>query len=76
MKYSDDQHKDKKGGISSPSAANWDTLEHAEEAYGWSISFPYTEKYTRPVDYIFNQIAIEAMSKEFEEDSDDDYDDE
>lgn len=77
MKYSDRQKKQRiEKGIMSPEAANWDDWNHSEEAYGWSISFPYTPNQTKPVDYVFNQIAINDMRVDYEEESDDDYGDE
>lgn len=53
--------------------ARWPSIDHREEAYGWSISFPYTDKQTKPVAYVYNQVAIENIKLEFEEDTDDDY---
>lgn len=77
MKYSERQKRRiSGGGDKTPPAANWNTWDHTEEAYGWSISFPYTEKQTKTVEYVFNQIAMKTISDEFEEDSDDDYNDE
>ena len=58
-----------------PKASNWDTWDHSEEAYGWSISFPLSPNQTRPVEYVFNQVAIDYMSAERSEDSDDDTED-
>lgn len=48
----------------------------SELAYGWSISFPYTDKQAALVDYVFNEVAINSINAEYEEDSDDDYADE
>lgn len=78
MKYSDGQKKRllEKKGATSPEAANWGDWEHSEEAYGWSISFPYTPNQTKPVNYVFNQIAINNIRADYEEESDDDYGDE
>ena len=76
MKYSEAQRawrEDK--GIYEPEAGKWDSWGHAEEAFGWSISFPFTPKQTRPVEYVFNQIAIDNMKVDYEEDSDDDIED-
>lgn len=76
VKYSDDhrrRHAEK--GLSEPEAAKWDDWNHSEEAYGWSISFPYTPNQTKPVEYVFNQIAIDNMHADYEEDSDDNYED-
>ena len=53
--------------------ARWPSIDHREEAYGWSISFPYTDKQTKPVAYVYNQVAIKNIKLEFEEDTDDDY---
>lgn len=77
MKYSDGQKKRLiENGITSPQAANWGDWDHSEEAYGWSISFPYTPNQTKPVNYVFNQIAINNIRADYEEESDDDYGDE
>jgi len=76
MKYTKQQrerHESK--GAHEPEAGKWDTWEHSEEAFGWSISFPYTPNQTRPVEYVFNQVAIESMRDDYEEDSDDDIED-
>lgn len=54
----------------------WDTWEHHEDALGWSVSLPHTDKQARLVDYIFNEVAIRNIRADFEEDSDDDYEDE
>ena len=62
-------------GILTPPAGNWPDWEHMEPAYGWSISFPHTDKQTKLVEYVFNQIAIDNMRADYEEDSDDDYED-
>lgn len=76
MKYSDMQRvRHEKKGITEPEAGRWESWEHAEEAFGWSISFPYTPKQTRPVEYVFNQIAIDNLRADYEEDSDDDTED-
>ncbi len=76
MKYSEAQRtRREKKGINEPEAGKWDSWEHAEEAFGWSISFPFTPKQTRPVEYVFNQIAIDNMKADYEEDSDDDIED-
>lgn len=58
-----------------PPAQGWGNWDHEEFAYGWSISFPRTEKQTKPVTYIFNQVAVDRIREEFKEDSDDDYND-
>ena len=78
MKYSDRQKQKlvEEKGVTSPKASNWNDWDHSEEAYGWSISFPYTPNQTKPVNYIFNQIAINDMCADYEEESDDDYGDE
>lgn len=78
MKYSDRQKQRlvEEKGVASPRASNWNDWDHSEEAYGWSISFPYTSKQTKPVNYVFNQIAINDMRADYEEESDDDYGDE
>lgn len=76
MKYSEAQRARREDkGIYEPEAGKWDSWEHAEEAFGWSISFPFTPKQTRPVEYVFNQIAIDNMKVDYEEDSDDDIED-
>lgn len=76
MKYSDVQRKRREDkGIELPEADKWDSWDYSEEAFGWSISFPYTFKQTCPVEYVFNQIAIDNMRADYEEDSDDDIED-
>lgn len=76
MKYSEAQRARREDkGIYEPEAGKWDSWEHVEEAFGWSISFPFTPKQTRPVEYVFNQIAIDNMKVDYEEDSDDDIED-
>lgn len=72
MKYGD-RHKEELEGT--PKAGDWDSWDHEEEAYGWSISFPHTDKQTKTVNYIFNQVALDNINADFTEDSDDDYDD-
>lgn len=62
-------------GIVKPEAADWPSWDHEEESFGWSISFPYTEKQTKPVEYVFNQVAIDNITADYEEDSDDDFED-
>lgn len=76
MKYTDRQitHR-KENGIETPEAGKWDSWDHSEEAFGWSISFPYTSNQTKPVEYVFNQIAINNITADYEEDSDDDFED-
>ena len=78
MKYSDRKKQKlvEEKGVTSPKASNWNDWDHSEEAYGWSISFPYTPNQTKPVNYVFNQIAINDMCADYEEESDDDYGDE
>lgn len=73
LKYTKSQQKSRqeKTGIMEPPVSSWPSWEHEEEAYGWSISFPYTEKQTKPVEYIFNQVAIDHIAEDYEEDSDD-----
>ena len=73
MQYSETQRK---GPEQRPKASNWPTWEYSEPAYGWSISFPYTPKQTTTVDYIYNQVAIDNIRTEYEEESDDNYEDE
>ena len=76
MKYSDAQRKRREGkGIELPEAGKWDSWDYSEEAFGWSISFPYTPKQPCPVEYVFDQIAIDNMRADYEEDSDDDIED-
>jgi hypothetical protein len=76
MKYSESQKKRREEkGVMKPEAGSWDSWDHAEEAYGWSISFPFTPKQTKPVEYVFNQVAIDNITADYEEDSDDDYED-
>lgn len=55
--------------------AFWSSWNAAECAYGWSVSFPHTDKQTMPVTYVLNAAAVESMTPETE-DSDDDYEDE
>ncbi|MEE1274647.1 MAG: Z1 domain-containing protein [Olegusella sp.] len=58
-------------------ANGFDTPAHHENALGWSISLPHTDKQTILVDYIFNEVALKSISLEYDEgDSDDDYEDE
>ena len=54
-------------------AAKWPSLVHREYAYGWSISFPYTDKQTKTVAYVYNQVAMDNIKADYEEDTDDDY---
>ena len=76
MKYTDKQRERREEKcIYEPEAGKWPSWDHSEEAYGWSISFPFTPKQTRPVEYVFNQIAIDNMRTDYEEDSDDDFED-
>lgn len=76
MKYSDSQRNHRtKGGEAQPVVAGWDSWEHSEGAIGWSISFPYTERHADPVEYVFNQVAIDNIKSAFKEDSDDDTED-
>lgn len=76
MRYTDMQKKRREEkGIHTPEANGWDSWDHSEEAYGWSISFPYTPKQTKPVEYVFNQIAIDNITADYEEESDDDTED-
>ena len=76
LKYTDKQRERREEkGIYEPEAGKWPSWDHSEEAYGWSISFPFTPKQTRPVEYVFNQIAIDNMRTDYEEDSDDDFED-
>ena len=76
MRYTDRQVKAKREkGILTPPAGDWSSWEHEEPVYGWSISLPYTDKQTKLVEYVFNQVAIDNMRADYEEDSDDDYED-
>lgn len=76
IQYTDKQRQRRaEKGILEPEAGKWETWDHAEEAIGWSISFPYTSKQARPVEYVFNQIAIDNLRTDYEEDSDDDLED-
>ena len=76
MKYTKDQRaRREEGGASQPDAGSWPSWDHSEEAYGWSISFPQSAKQTRTVEYLFNQVAVESMTAEFTEESDDNTDD-
>lgn len=76
MKYTQRQANRRIGrGAAKPEAGNWPSWDYEEEAFGWSISFPYTEKQTKPVEYIFNQVAIDNLTADYEEDSDDDFED-
>lgn len=76
MKYTQRQvERRSEKGIIKPEASNWPSWDHEEEAFGWSISFPYTEKQTKPVEYVFNQVAIDNITADYEEDSDDDFED-
>jgi hypothetical protein len=74
LKYTESQKERRiKKGMTKPEA--WESWNHTEEAYGWSISFPYTPKQTKPVEYVFNKVAIDNINSEFYEDSDDNYED-
>lgn len=76
MQYTNTQRNKRiEKGISKPEAGDWPSWDHREEAFGWSISFPYTPKQTKPVEYVFNQVAIDNITADYEEDSDDDYED-
>ena len=76
MKYTEEQRaRREEGGASQPDAGSWPSWDHSEEAYGWSISFPQSAKQTRTVEYLFNQVAVESMTAEFTEESDDNTDD-
>ena len=76
MTYSDSQRQSREeAGAIEPEAGSWPSWQHAEEAFGWSISFPYTSQHTRPVEYVFNQVAIEDLRADYEEESDDDFED-
>lgn len=76
MKYTQRQvERRSEKGVIKPEAGNWPSWDHEEEAFGWSISFPYTEKQTKPVEYVFNQVAIDNITADYEEDSDDDFED-
>lgn len=52
----------------------WDSWESWEPFYGWSVSFPYTDKQTEPVAYVLNSVTLKNLMPE-PEDSDDDYED-
>ena len=76
MKYTERQVSRRiEKGVDKPEAGSWPSWDHEEEAFGWSISFPYTEKQTKPVEYVFNQVAIDNITADYEEDSDDDFED-
>ncbi len=76
MKYTQRQIDRRiKKGVVKPEAGNWPSWDHQEELFGWSISFPYTEKQTKPVEYVFNQVAIDNITADYEADSDDDFED-
>lgn len=51
----------------------WDSLDHHEEALGWSISFPKSSSPMHLVDYVFNEVALKSISNDFKEESDDDF---
>lgn len=75
IKFSEDQVEDyrNEGSSALKLPTHWESWEHHEEVMGWSVSFPYTTKQARLVDFILNGTAIEG---EFStEDSDDDYED-
>lgn len=77
MRYTPAQKKARtEGGATGPEAGGWPSWDHEEEAYGWSISFPHTSRGAKPVNFIFNQVAIDNIKADYEEDSDDDYEDE
>lgn len=73
MRFGEIKIKEKKeAGKEAPSW--WKSWDAQECVFGWSISFPHTDKQTRPVTYVFNSVALENMMPE-PEDSDDDYED-
>lgn len=73
MRFGETKIKEKKeAGKEAPSW--WKSWDAQECVFGWSISFPHTDKQTRPVTYVFNSVALENMMPE-PEDSDDDYED-
>lgn len=74
--YSATQRKNRNpDGNSMPTIVGWDSWEHSESAVGWSISFPYTDRHVDPVEYVFNQVALDNLRSESEEDSNDDTED-
>jgi hypothetical protein len=76
VKYSSQQMKKKKAhGIDSPEAGNWKSWDYSEDVYGWSVSLPHSDKQTAPVQYVFNQVAIENLRENSEEGTDDDIED-
>lgn len=64
--------KKKKDGKSAPTW--WGSWDAQECNYGWSISFPHTDRQTKPVTYVLNSVALKNLMPEAE-DSDDDYED-
>lgn len=52
----------------------WGSWDAQECNFGWSISFPHTDKQTKPVTYVLNSVALKNLMPE-PEDSDDDYED-
>jgi hypothetical protein len=53
---------------------SWPDWTHEERAFGWSISFPRSDKGSVPVTYMLNARAMENIMPE-KEDSDDDFED-
>lgn len=68
VQYSDRQRKlSPNGDTEIIRAGIWESWQHHEDAFGWSISFPKSDKQTPPVQYVFNQVAIENLNAETEE---------
>lgn len=73
MRYSDKKRKKFREGGEFPIPKEfWPSYEHEESALGWSISFPYSQRDTEPVEYLVNGNVIDSGC---EEDSDDDFGD-
>ncbi|WP_311777898.1 Z1 domain-containing protein [Trueperella abortisuis] len=76
MRYTDSQRDRRiQKGVNKPEAGDWPSWDYEEEAFGWSISFPHTDRQTKPVEYVFNQVAIDNITADYDEDSDDDFED-
>lgn len=55
--------------------AFWQSWNYHENMFGWSVSFPHTDKLTKPVDYVLNSLTAASIASD-EDESDDDYEDE
>ena len=73
VRFNEKQIKSKReSGKNAPSW--WNSWDAQESVFGWSISFPHTDRQTKPVTYVLNSVALKNLMPE-SEDSDDDYED-